>query len=172
MNTHYIRCIWGWLLRVPSQGYQHFTYDYQGGDACQTETFLQGQWLSMYRKEQLGLSWFAIRVLNFKTFLPTRTKLDGFNPKYPKNPSKLGVILRTPLLVQTLPLGTSNRWSLGKWHRFCGLYTPPKPWWKSSSVETAQSLNVFSSSEYLGNRKVPQKNRSFKPNFPLMFGHL
>ena len=22
--THYIRCIWGWLLRVPSQGYHHF----------------------------------------------------------------------------------------------------------------------------------------------------
>ena len=22
-----IRCIWGWLLRVPSQGYHHFSYD-------------------------------------------------------------------------------------------------------------------------------------------------
>ena len=27
INTHYIRCIWGRLLRVPSQGYQHFPYD-------------------------------------------------------------------------------------------------------------------------------------------------
>ena len=27
INTHYIRCIWGWLLRVPSQGYHHFPYD-------------------------------------------------------------------------------------------------------------------------------------------------
>ena len=27
INIHYIRCIWGWLLRVPSQGYQHFSYD-------------------------------------------------------------------------------------------------------------------------------------------------
>ena len=26
-NTHYIRCIWGWLLRVPSQGYHHFPYE-------------------------------------------------------------------------------------------------------------------------------------------------
>ena len=26
-NTHYIRCIWGRLLRVPSQGYQHFPYE-------------------------------------------------------------------------------------------------------------------------------------------------
>ena len=25
-NTHHIRCIWGWLLRVPSQGYHHFPY--------------------------------------------------------------------------------------------------------------------------------------------------
>ena len=27
INTHYIRCIWGWLLRVPSQGYHHFPYE-------------------------------------------------------------------------------------------------------------------------------------------------
>ena len=27
INTHYIRCIWGWLLGVPSQGYQHFPYE-------------------------------------------------------------------------------------------------------------------------------------------------
>ena len=27
INTHYISCIWGWLLRVPSQGYHHFPYD-------------------------------------------------------------------------------------------------------------------------------------------------
>ncbi len=24
---HYIRCIWGWLLRGPSQGYHYFPYD-------------------------------------------------------------------------------------------------------------------------------------------------
>ena len=41
-----------------------------------------------------------------------------------RKPLKTGVILRTPLLVQTLPLGGSNRWSLGKWHRFRGLYLP------------------------------------------------
>ena len=29
--THYIRCIWGWLLRVPSQGYHHFPYDWWKG---------------------------------------------------------------------------------------------------------------------------------------------
>ena len=28
INTHYIRCIWGWLLRVPSQGYHHFPYEW------------------------------------------------------------------------------------------------------------------------------------------------
>ena len=27
INTHYIRCIRGWLLRVPSQGYHHFPYE-------------------------------------------------------------------------------------------------------------------------------------------------
>ncbi len=27
INTHYIRCIWGWLLRVPSQGYHHLPYE-------------------------------------------------------------------------------------------------------------------------------------------------
>ncbi len=27
LNNHYIRCIQGWLLRVPSQGYHHFPYD-------------------------------------------------------------------------------------------------------------------------------------------------
>ena len=26
-KTHCIRCIWGWLSRVPSQGYHHFPYD-------------------------------------------------------------------------------------------------------------------------------------------------
>ena len=26
-NIHYIRCLWGWFLRVPSQGYHHFPYD-------------------------------------------------------------------------------------------------------------------------------------------------
>ncbi len=30
MNTHYIRCYWGWLLRVPSQGYHHFPFDCWG----------------------------------------------------------------------------------------------------------------------------------------------
>ena len=28
INTHYIRCIWGWLLRVPCQGYHHFPYEW------------------------------------------------------------------------------------------------------------------------------------------------
>ena len=28
INTHNIRCIWGWLLGVPSQGYQQFPYEY------------------------------------------------------------------------------------------------------------------------------------------------
>ena len=27
-GTHYIRCIWGWSLRVPSQGYHHFPNDF------------------------------------------------------------------------------------------------------------------------------------------------
>ena len=27
INTHYIRCKWGWLIRVPSQGYHEFPYD-------------------------------------------------------------------------------------------------------------------------------------------------
>ena len=27
INTHYIRCIWDWLLGVPSQRYQHFPDD-------------------------------------------------------------------------------------------------------------------------------------------------
>ena len=26
INNHYIGCIWGWLWRVPSQGYHHFPY--------------------------------------------------------------------------------------------------------------------------------------------------
>ena len=26
--THYIRCIWDWLLRVPPQGYHHFPYEH------------------------------------------------------------------------------------------------------------------------------------------------
>ena len=29
INTQYIRCIWGWLLRVPSQGYHQFPYDFK-----------------------------------------------------------------------------------------------------------------------------------------------
>ena len=33
INTHYIRCIWGWLLRLPCQGYHHFPYEYRTPDA-------------------------------------------------------------------------------------------------------------------------------------------
>ena len=36
INTHYIRCIWG--LRVPSQGYHHFPYEYQIREPFQTNT--------------------------------------------------------------------------------------------------------------------------------------
>ena len=29
ISTHYIRCIWGWFFRVPSQGFSHrFPYDW------------------------------------------------------------------------------------------------------------------------------------------------
>ena len=31
INTHCIRCIWGWLSRVPSQGYHQFPYDFWEG---------------------------------------------------------------------------------------------------------------------------------------------
>ena len=30
-SLYYIRCIWGWLLRVPSQGYQPFSYESVSG---------------------------------------------------------------------------------------------------------------------------------------------
>ena len=35
MNTYCIRCIWGWLLRVASQGYHHFPYQKTGRHLAQ-----------------------------------------------------------------------------------------------------------------------------------------
>ena len=41
-----IRCIWGWLLRVPSQGYHHFSYEWKlFGDERLVQQWWVDQWI-------------------------------------------------------------------------------------------------------------------------------
>ena len=78
INTHYIRCIWGWLLRVPSQGYHHFPYD------------------SMNHLRKILLAQVAIWLLRcfleFCTALSTKTPVSEKKNGFHKGVSRMDVI--------------------------------------------------------------------------------
>ena len=73
-NPHYIRCIWGWSLRVPSQGYHHFPYDYRvriiSMDSMHSQRFESYRFIRRLNK---------LTSMDFKWFLWTSSHFHGFH---------------------------------------------------------------------------------------------
>ena len=78
IDIHHIRCIWGWLLRVPSQGYHHFPHgkklsNYQIHKT--SEVLLQTPWILFDGTKQ--------KAPDLKRNIITQISMFGFHVKFP-----------------------------------------------------------------------------------------
>ena len=105
INIHHIRCIWGWLRRVPSQGYHHVPYEW---------------------RILVGESWWDQNVLvmppNF--FLNPSFRLTHFG-LYPANPQQNTWFRQVKQAINHNPHRCGPHWNTAvRWH----LSKSKRPW--------------------------------------------